>query len=355
MTGNKGEWSELYAFLQLLGKGEIKSADGKLNPIEDKTYPIHTIFRDDSPQRIAYNVDNLNRQILVAGRQCNITLPQQIFSEQASQLLPFIKNLSQGEENPQLEEFLRSIEVDSIKAKSSDKADIRLVVHDIRTGANPELGYSIKSRLGGHATLINACGDGSNLRFKISGVNLDTVKAFNSEKLFKRKFEILRSAHAKILFDKVVSPHFKANLVMLDTCMPRIIACCLLHYYMGTDKELAAITKILEQRNPLRFDLETQPLMYEYKIKQLLLAFALGMTPATVWNGKFNANGGYIVVKEDGDVVCYHFFDRNDLEDYLFHNSYFDTPSTTRHKFGQIEADENGDLWLKLNLQVRFR
>ncbi len=95
-----------------------------------------------------------------------------------------------------------------------------------------------------------------------------------------------------------------------------------------------------------------QPI-YEYKVKQFLLAFALGMTAAKPWQGKFNANGGYIVVKEDGDVVCYHFFDRNDLEDYLFYNTKFDTPSTSRHHFGSI-YEENGELFLKLNLQVRF-
>lgn len=65
------------------------------------------------------------------------------------------------------------------------------------------------------------------------------------------------------------------------------------------------------------------------------------------------ALGGYIVVKEDGEIVCYHFFDRNLLEDYLFFNTCFDTPSTERHEFGQLYF-ENGSCFLKLNLQVRF-
>lgn len=89
-------------------------------------------------------------------------------------------------------------------------------------------------------------------------------------------------------------------------------------------------------------------------IKQFLLAFALGVTYSTPWYGKFNANGGYIVVKEDGDIICYHFFDRNDLEDYLFFNTRFETPSTSRHNFGDI-YQENGECFLKLNLQVRFK
>ena len=66
------------------------------------------------------------------------------------------------------------------------------------------------------------------------------------------------------------------------------------------------------------------------------------------------ANGGYIVIKEDGDIVCYHFFDRNDLEDYLFYNTRFETPSTSRHQFGNI-YEEDGEYYLKLNLQVRFK
>ena len=61
-----------------------------------------------------------------------------------------------------------------------------------------------------------------------------------------------------------------------------------------------------------------------------------------------------IVVKEDGDIICYHFFDRNDLEDYLFFNTRFETPSTSRHLFGNI-YQENDEYLLKLNLQVRFK
>lgn len=48
--------------------------------------------------------------------------------------------------------------------------------------------------------------------------------------------------------------------------------------------------------------------MYAYKIKQFLLAFALGMTVSSPWDGCFNANGGYIVVKKDGDVIGYIHF-----------------------------------------------
>lgn len=34
---------------------------------------------------------------------------------------------------------------------------------------------------------------------------------------------------------------------------------------------------------------------YECKVKNFLVASALGMIPHTPWNGKYEANGGYIV------------------------------------------------------------
>ena len=75
---------------------------------------------------------------------------------------------------------------------------------------------------------------------------------------------------------------------------------------------------------------------YVHKFKQLLIAFALGMTPSEQWKGRYDANGGYIVVREDGEVVCYHFYERNELEDYLFEKHGY------RHSFsGQTQIRTN--------------
>lgn len=75
--------------------------------------------------------------------------------------------------------------------------------------------------------------------------------------------------------------------------------------------------------------------------------------PSKVWDGKYNANGGYIIVKEDGDIICYHIYNKNMFEDYLFFNTKLETASSTRHKFGILE-NINGKLFFKLNLQIRF-
>ncbi|NLB89535.1 MAG: HpaII family restriction endonuclease, partial [Syntrophomonadaceae bacterium] len=39
ITGNKGEWSEVYTFFKLLSDGRLYAADADLNKIEDIYYP----------------------------------------------------------------------------------------------------------------------------------------------------------------------------------------------------------------------------------------------------------------------------------------------------------------------------
>lgn len=89
-------------------------------------------------------------------------------------------------------------------------------------------------------------------------------------------------------------------------------------------------------------------------MKQFLVIYALGMTANKPWSRKYDANGGYIIVKENGDIVCYHFYDRNQLEDYLYDNTAFDTPSTSRHDMYRIWRDVNDEVYLKLSPQIRF-
>lgn len=78
------------------------------------------------------------------------------------------------------------------------------------------------------------------------------------------------------------------------------------------------------------------------------------MTPAKVWSGIYDATGGFLIVKRNGDVLCYHIYNRNQFEDYLFQNTKLDTASSTRHEFGKI-YEENGQLYFNLNLQIRFK
>ena len=58
MSGNKGEWSELYAFLKLLNQGRVYAADENVKKIEDVYYPILKIIREEHlGEKIEYVID----------------------------------------------------------------------------------------------------------------------------------------------------------------------------------------------------------------------------------------------------------------------------------------------------------
>lgn len=354
LKGNKGEWSELYTFFKLLADGRLYCGDGQLNRYDDKFYPILEIFRNDAVNRNAYKVQAAKNNILVAGETINIEIPQEKFKEEATTLLERIKNMDGNTDFSYIEPFMKKIDSHTVKAKSSDKADIRIVIHNLNTGSKPELGYSIKSKLGAASTLINSNKDGTNFIYKVQGISEEQAATFNSFNKFKKKFDYLKSIDATVSYYKVANNILHNNLTLLDLGIEKIVADSLIDYYSGNGHTLAEVTEHISKADPLNIANDTDQPMYAYKVKQFLLAFALGVTSSTPWYGNFHANGGYIVVKEDGDIICYHFFDRNDLEDYLFFNTRFETPSTSRHLFGDI-YQENGYYFLKLNLQVRFK
>ncbi len=47
LTGNKGEWSEIYVLLKLLAEGRLYAANENLEKIETIFYPIIKILRDE--------------------------------------------------------------------------------------------------------------------------------------------------------------------------------------------------------------------------------------------------------------------------------------------------------------------
>ena len=43
--------------------------------------------------------------------------------------------------------------------------------------------------------------------------------------------------------------------------------------------------------------------------------------PSKEWDGHDEANGGYIIVSSDGDVLAYHIYNRDYFEKYLLDNT----------------------------------
>lgn len=55
ISGNKGEWSEIYTLFKLLGDGKVYAGDADMNKLE-LYYPIINVIREES-KRYVYSPD----------------------------------------------------------------------------------------------------------------------------------------------------------------------------------------------------------------------------------------------------------------------------------------------------------
>lgn len=355
ITGNKGEWSEIYTLFKLLGDKVLYPGDSELNKIKNAFYPIIRILRSESNGNFEYSVED--DLIIISGRR-KLAVPIQEFKNKALFLLNKINKSEQRTFSvPEIEYFMTEINCLSLKASSSAKTDVTIMVHDQRTNHQPILGFSIKSQLGSPSTLLNA-GKTTNFVYEIDGIKLqsDEVEKINkisSRSKIKDRIERIYSLGGNLKFRNTENRIFSNNLILIDSLLPEILGKLVLKYYTETQSKIEELATELESENPLKFDGFNNHLFYSYKIKRFLTDIALGMMPSQVWTGKLDATGGYLVVREDGEIVCYHVYNRNEFEDYLLKNTKLETASSSRHDFGFI-YEENGKYFIKLNLQVRF-
>lgn len=360
LTGNKGEWSEIYTFLKLLGEGKVYAGDQNLNKIQELFYPIIMILRQERHGSFNYKLQNTDVVIQTPERKELLRIPSSVFLEEAEKLLQAINENDGAFAIPQIESFMSNINCYSLKARSVDKTDIRIILHDQRTKMNSEMGFSIKSQLGGDSTLLNAS-KSTNFNFKIEGASLSDNDIININSLNPKRNKVIERVNAiknkggKLVFDRVINSTFRNNLIMLDGDLPSIIAFLLLEQLESGVSSLKELAEKLTVNNPMNYDMTQSSPFYIYKIKHLLTSTALGMMPASAWNGHFDANGGYLVVKKDGEILCYHFYDRNRFEDFLYSNAYLERSSTTRHEYASIIKESDGSLSFKLNVQIRLK
>ena len=193
---NKGDWSEFYALVYLLAKSKINSADESLNAISGYYFPIIKIMRNERHKASGI----INHMDFVVSSRCGVdvievymdsvlmkVLPASDFQNEADALLVDIP-LGTGPQGqfiiPHGERFLNDLYLEYLAASSSDIADIQLSVKDTNTARNQDMGFSIKSFLGGAPTLLNAS-KATNLIYEISGLTdaqMNTVNAINTRK-----------------------------------------------------------------------------------------------------------------------------------------------------------------------------
>jgi len=356
ITGNKGEWSEIYTLFKLLGDKQLFLGNKEIEKLEGIVYPILRVLRTENNGDFEYSIQD--EIILISGGEEVLKIEISEFKQKAKFLLEKIKeNKERTFSVPEIEEFMQSINCISLKASSTAKTDITIVVHDQRTNQQPTLGFSIKSQLGSPSTLLNA-GKTTNFIFKISNVKLtpsqiEDINSISSRSKIMDRINFVLDSNGLFDFVKTEKQVFSNNLILIDSKLPEILSQIVYEFYSSKKSSILDLVENTNSKNPLNFDVSNEHKFYEYKIKRFLTDIALGMMPSKVWTGEYDATGGYLIIKENGDVLCYHIYNRNEFENYLFNNTKLDTASSNRHDFGSV-YEENGELYFKLNLQIRF-
>lgn len=353
MSGNKGEWSELYVFLKLLSQGRVYAANEKVEKIEEVHYPILKIMREEQKGQIIDYVIGENRINIEIQSNLIMSVSRDEVEDNANTLLKAIATHSGSFELEEVAAFANGIKVTKIKAPSSDTTDISMQIQDTHTNYIRNVGFSIKSEVGNSPTLLNA-GHTTNFVYRVKGITAEQAKDINSIETRTKIKDRINAIHAyggTIEYVDMEHAGFKRNLIMVDSSMPQIIGSMLLYYYDEDIKECSELVKLAGERDPLGYG---DAMMYEYKFKKFLCSCALGMKPAKIWDGLDEANGGYIIVKADGEILAYHIYNRNFFEQYLLDNTIMEKASTSRHGYMSL-YEENGETYIKLNLQVRFK
>lgn len=353
MSGNKGEWSELYAFMKLLSQGRVYAANEKVEKIDEVYYPILKIMREENKGEVIDYVIHNDRIDIEIESNTVMSVSRNEMEDKANELLAEIAKHSGSFELEEIAKFANGIKVTKIKAPSSDTTDISMQIEDVHTSYVRDVGFSIKSEVGGAPTLMNA-GQTTNFIYRVKGITskqAEEINAIDTKTKIKERMKAIRDCGGTVEYAGMNHAGFKRNLMMIDTNMPQIIGNMLLYHYDEDIKECKSLVELVGERDPLGYG---EAMMYEYKFKKFLCSCALGMKPAKVWDGLDEANGGYIIVKADGEILAYHIYNRNFFEQYLLDNTIIERASTGRHDYMSL-YEENGEMFIKMNLQVRFR
>ncbi|NBM69967.1 HpaII family restriction endonuclease [Proteus penneri] len=331
---NIGEWSEFYAFLKMIETQKIHLGD--TNSLKSNNYI--TVF---SLQHNDMNHDYwiYNDQVVIVKNEEEIerlNIHEVLPKNRLDKILSNIVNSKNTTFSLDDIDILNKFEVSKFKGSSNDKQDLFIGFKSSENQYNRQP-FGIKSFLGGNPTLLNASSN-TNFIYKITGFdkNIDMVNSISTRSKIRDRINYILDNDGKFEFFRCEKPIFQENLSIIDGDMTEIISVILLEYFSTGISDLSSLVK--GKSNII-------------KMKRFLEVILLGMFPGKPWDGKYTANG-LIVVKKEGDLLAYHIIERNTLMDYLFNNTKLDTPSSSRHGFGKLYY-ENGELFFKLNLQIR--
>lgn len=367
-NATKRELGELYTFFRLLADGSVCMGTPDAGRNETRRMPIALIQREEHDGTRRYYIES--EQIRMVGGEVDKekrfvpatdkeerSLLRTDFDEAASLILTLLKGASGNDvEVPDaLEAFLDEAGIYDLEAKTDDRTDFSVAFWHVDA---PLSGFNVRCRLAPMNPLLDG-GRTANLKLEQSGVKfaVPTVNKINalpeSPTEVTERMLMIERLGGVLKYADVADRVFRCNLLMIDLHFPRMLAEMVRLMHLEGISRVHELTERIREINPLKIkdELIAKHGFYEYKMKQFLLALALGMRPAKIYNGTDSAVEGIFLTDGNGDVHCYHQSDRRTFAEFLFRNSRLEKSSLEKDKYGFLER-ENGIWYFKLNVKI---
>lgn len=367
---SRRELGELYTFFRLLADGFVSLGNAEGCSVGTERWPVAYIQRcehdgvrryyiGDTDIRICHGVLSREGEFVLADSVEEVSVLRTDFAEAAGLILYLLQGSSEDE--PQvsdaLESFLDALHIYDLEAKTMDRTDLSLAFWHVN--AHPS-GFCVRCRLASMNPLLDG-GRTANLKFAQSGVRLpgpavNKVNALpESPTVVLDRMLMIERLGGILKYADVADRVFRANLSMIDLHFPRLLAEMVRLVHVEGISRVSDVTERIKLVNPLKIkdELIQKHGYYEYKMKQFLLALALGMRPAKIFDGKDSAVEGMLFTSAEGEVICYHQSCRQAFADFLYAHTRFEKGNPWKDKYGFLER-ENGVYYFKLNVKIGF-
>lgn len=335
---NRGEWTEAYVFLRLLGDGRMYGASSELTR-DDSTYiDIINIIRDEPDKMLIFErfiEDNMAYiKATKDGEDIKvITAPE--LSECAQILYDKIKKLTANRVTAivDVQKFLEVLGIDTPKANLSEsakekygaKTDVIITSEDSLDHSKTTEGFSIKSHIGSPATLFN-CSQTSGFTFEVVGCDKKSMHEINAKDSFLSIVNAVKENYS-LKYVGCRNEAFEQNIAIVDSRMEEVLSAAILvqsAYYGACGSNVKDVCNKVIELNPI--NVRNPQMFYPAKFKDFLFDSFAGMTASSIWNGRKRLTGGYIDVSRSGEMLYYRAMSDDIFGNYLFENTYFDRP-----------------------------
>lgn len=320
---------QLYVVLKLLHDGVLHAAGENFHELDKISCPVRKISIKDTEGTIEFhrdidikifrpNTEKIFAKLSVLELKRYLEL---IFKE--------IKNfITNSFSKIVISELLSKIGLSALKIQPRQSSDNITIIQDLESGFRSYLTFSIWPTFGESKNLLKDDGiidfiyEVRNL--DINDENLkDLVEKISQYECFNNKTIRLKAFGGMFRFKKIENDIFESNLRLIDSLLPEYLAELLLNSYTLDISNGKELIEFIYDDSFEKLYLPLSKQIIEYKIRIFLMTLISGMPINAVWKGNLDDSKGFIILKENGDLLGFHLYNQEDFQEFLFKNAEF--------------------------------